>query len=109
MTSYDRSRFLKVSCRGSLAAGLLGIIPACGFLFAHPDPLVAQTSLRAEELRVLQGTPREEQYREMLLNFLLREAGHLTEKRRARLNSIQTEADFRNWQETNRQKFFKIS
>ena len=104
MKSDVPRRHTEASCRAPWAGGLLGIL----LLLGHPGRLRAQGPLRYEDLHVMQGTPLEQQHPEMMLNFLLREAGQLTEKRVARLQSIKTEADFRNWQESNRQNFLQL-
>jgi len=67
-----------------------------------------QVSLRPEDLRVIQDTPLEKDYQEMLLNFFVQQAKLATEKRLERLNAIGSEWDFKSWQETNRQKFVDL-
>jgi cephalosporin-C deacetylase-like acetyl esterase len=97
-----------------LAGGILiraigSWIMVCAMLvFGLPAPTRAQTLLRPESLRVIEGTALEQQYQEMLLKFLLQQAAELTEKRRNRLNEINTETDFRRWQETNRETFLRL-
>jgi len=70
--------------------------------------LSAQSSISEESLRVVLGTPREKDAQQMLPRFLLQLAGDATERRRARLEAIRSEADFREWQETNRNKFLAL-
>lgn len=70
--------------------------------------LAAQNSLRHDDLRVIQGTQLEKDYNEMLFNHLLRQAEQTTEKRLARVGAIQSEADFKNWQEVNRRRFLEL-
>lgn len=57
---------------------------------------------------MLQGSAVENEYPDMLFNYLLREAQQASEKRRARLETIQSEADFASWQSANRQKFLEL-
>jgi cephalosporin-C deacetylase-like acetyl esterase len=68
----------------------------------------AQNTLREEHLRVLQGSAVEDEYPDMLFKYLLREAQQVSEKRRARLEAIQSAADFSSWQNANRQKFLGL-
>ncbi len=70
--------------------------------------LSAQSSVRNEDLRVIQGTPLEKGYQEMLFNYLLHEAEKATVKRLACLGAIQSKADFKQWQETSRQAFLEL-
>lgn len=69
---------------------------------------LSQGTLHPDDLRVIQGTPLEKDYHDMLYNFLLRQAAQATEKRLARLDAIHSEAEFANWQEANRQKFLEL-
>jgi cephalosporin-C deacetylase-like acetyl esterase len=73
-----------------------------------PAFLAAQGALTREHLYVIQGGPLEKDYEQMLPNYLLRLAGEATRKRSARLNAVQTEADFKNWQEANRRKLLEL-
>lgn len=76
------------------------------FLCAHQ--LAAQTPLRHEDLRVIQGAPQEQAQHEMLFQYLLRQAEQATAKRLARLATINSAAEIRSWQESNRQKFLAL-
>ena len=64
--------------------------------------------LRAEDLRVIQDTPLEKDYRDMLYNYLLRQAAQATENRLARLEAIRSQSDFESWQQSNRRKFLEL-
>ena len=68
----------------------------------------AQTELQAQDLRVIKGTPLESTLQEMLFKYLLRQSEQATAKRLARLNSVRSNPDFTNWQETNRKKFLDL-
>ena len=68
----------------------------------------AQGPLRNEDLRVIQGTPLEKDYRDMLYTFLLRQAAQATENRLARLDAIESQSVFQSWQETNRRRFLEL-
>jgi cephalosporin-C deacetylase-like acetyl esterase len=78
------------------------------FSLAFASPLPAQRRLTPEDLQVIRGTAQEKDYQEMLFNSLLRQAASETKKRLARLESIHSESDFKNWQEANRQKFLEL-
>jgi cephalosporin-C deacetylase-like acetyl esterase len=67
-----------------------------------------QTPLTPADLRVRQGTPGEAEMHEMLPAYLNKLAQDATQNRLARFNRIQTEADFHNWQESNRRKFLEL-
>lgn len=67
--------------------------------------LKGQGLLQKDHLRVIQGTPLENEHQEMLFNHLTLMAKQATQERLARLEAIGSEADFRAWQNTNRQKF----
>jgi len=82
------------------------LLPALALVF--PTLLAAQSGSSSLDLRVIRGTPLEINYRHMLPDYLQRLASEATEKRLLRLNSIQSEADFKNWQETNRKKFLEL-
>lgn len=84
------------------------LIAALILTVALAIPLPPQRRLPAEDLQVIRGTALEEDYQDMLFNFLLRQAAGDTEKRLARLESIQSKADFKNWQEANRNQFLKL-
>ncbi len=73
-----------------------------------PGILAAQTSLTDEHLRVLPGTAIESEHQDMLFRFLLREAERASLERRARLEAINSKADFTSWQDTNRKKFLEL-
>ncbi len=84
------------------------LVAYISFALASAGALPAQERLKAEDLRVIQGTAFEKNNQEMLMNYLLRQAAGETEKRLARLQTIQSEADFKKWQENNRQKFLEL-
>jgi cephalosporin-C deacetylase-like acetyl esterase len=65
-------------------------------------------TLQPEQLRVLKGSPLEEQYRDMLFDYLLGQARQATVRRLARLGSIRSERDLKTWQEDNRRKFLEL-
>jgi len=89
-----------------LVAGWLGLMFL--LILSVPGELAGQTSLRDEDLRILQGTPLEKDFDDMLFHYLVRQAEEAAEKRRARLEAVKSEADFRNWQEANRRKFLEL-
>ena len=78
------------------------------FLTGLSQSALAQGLLRADDLRVIQGTALEKNYRDMLYTFLLGQAAQATEKRLARLEAIQSQADFQSWQEANRRRFLEL-
>ncbi|MGD0697942.1 MAG: acetylxylan esterase [Terriglobia bacterium] len=84
----------------SLAALLLSVAVA--------GLLPAQSRLTPEDLRVISGSGAEKNYQDMLFNYLLREADRATQRRLTRFEGIRSEADFKNWQEANRQKFLEL-
>src|SRR5450759_655019 len=84
------------------------LVAYISFALASAGALPAQERLKAEDLRVIQGTAFEKNNQEMLMNYLLRQAAGESEKRLARLQTIQSEADFKKWQENNRQKFLEL-
>jgi cephalosporin-C deacetylase-like acetyl esterase len=65
----------------------------------------AQTPLAQADLRVIPDDP---EMRQMLPAYLNKLAQEATEKRLARFSQIQSEADFRNWQEANRRTFLDL-
>ena len=65
----------------------------------------AQAPLTQSDLRVYQDTS---EMRQMLPAYLNKLAQDATEKRLMRFNRIQSEADFRNWQEQNRRSFLEL-
>jgi cephalosporin-C deacetylase-like acetyl esterase len=77
-------------------------------VFAFAPFATAQIALTDADLRVVQGTPLEKNYQEMLPEYLRRLAEEATEKRQARLGALRTKADIKNWQEANRQKFLEL-
>ena len=77
-------------------------------LFALTARLAAQSVLRDEHLRVLPGSALENDYRDMLFTYLVRQADQAAAKRRARLAAIQSEKDFRDWQSANRRRFLEL-
>jgi len=68
----------------------------------------AQTSLSADHLRVIQAATPEQDYHEMLHNFLLSQAAKATKERLAQVDAIHTESDFKKWQAANREKFLQL-
>ena len=70
--------------------------------------LLAQTIPRNEDLRVLRGIAIESQYHEMLYSSLLKQAAEQSAKRLARLEAIQSQADFTKWQDVNRHEFLRL-
>jgi cephalosporin-C deacetylase-like acetyl esterase len=89
-----------------LALVLLSFLAAQGASPSGAQGAVEGTS--SLDLRVLRGTPLEKDYQHMLPNYLLRLASEATEKRLLRLNSIQSAAEFKTWQEANRKKFLEL-
>ncbi|PYV88772.1 MAG: hypothetical protein DMG05_15020, partial [Acidobacteria bacterium] len=83
-----------------LALGLL-------LLIVLQNHSLAQEPLRQEDLRVF-GPPLDKTHQELLFHYFLAQAKQATEKRLARLETIRSEADFKNWQETNRRKFLEL-
>ncbi len=69
---------------------------------------MAQTGLRSEDLLVMRGTPAEKDYRDMLFNYLLRQADQATEKRLRRLEALQSRDDVKGWQDSNRENFLRL-
>ncbi len=86
----------------------IGIFALSLFAFTGPQILLAQGPLSVSDLRVIRGTPLEEEYRQMLPDYLQRLAAEATSRRLARFNAIQTEAEFKAWQEENRRKFLEL-
>ncbi len=84
------------------------LVSCLSLLFALSVALPAQDRIRAEDLQVIRGTALEKHDQEMLMNYLLRQAGAATEKRGARLEAIQSEADIKEWSDANRQKFLEL-
>src|SRR5208283_1822355 len=78
---------------------LIGIL-AYGFQFMQAQAQIAQA-----DLRVIPDSP---EMHQMLPAYLNRRAQEATEKRLARFHQIQTEIDFRNWQEANRRTFLDL-
>lgn len=78
------------------------------FVLAFACPLSAQARLKPEDLRVIQGTAIENKYHEMLMHYLLSQAGAATEKRLARFETLQTSADIKAWSESNRKMFLGL-
>ena len=89
---------MKTVIRGLLVVALIKITPV----------LAVASGLGAADLRVIQGSARENQHADMLFKFLLAQANAASDKRRARMEAVQTEADLKSWQETNRQKFLDL-
>ena len=77
-------------------------------LFLGASNTQAQSNLRATDLRVIESSELEKEHSDMLFNFLLSQAKRASEKRRARMEAVQTEADLKTWQETNRQRFLEL-
>ncbi|MFB3923953.1 MAG: acetylxylan esterase [Terriglobia bacterium] len=86
---------------------LTGLILISGFFFAAPA-VKAESGLDDADLRVIPGSEVEKQYPDMLFNFLLSQAKQASEKLRPRMDAIQTEAQLKTWQDTNRQKFLEL-
>lgn len=70
--------------------------------------LVAQDLFREADLTVVEGSPLEKSFQKMMPDYLLGRARQATEKRLARLGSIKSEVEFRNWQQANRQRFLEL-
>jgi cephalosporin-C deacetylase-like acetyl esterase len=70
-----------------------------------PQVMHAQAPLAQADLRVVQDPA---EMRQMLPTYLNKLAQEATEKRWARFNQVQTETDFRNWQEANRRTFLEL-
>jgi cephalosporin-C deacetylase-like acetyl esterase len=85
----------------SLILGFL-LLPVCA------SPLSAQDRLKPEDLRVIQGTEPEKKNQNMLMNYLLSQAAAATEKRQARLSTLQSENDIKSWSDANREKFLDL-
>jgi cephalosporin-C deacetylase-like acetyl esterase len=81
---------------------IIGLVPAFAAVLA------AQDRLKPEDLQVIQGTARENEYQEMLMKYLLKQAAAETGKRLARLEALQSEADIRKWSEANRREFLEL-
>ncbi len=79
-----------------------------GLMLALTGALWAQDRLKPEDLQMIQGTALENNYHDMLLNYLLRQAVAETKKREAHLKAIQSESDFKKWSDANRQKFLEL-
>ena len=84
----------------------LGLSLFAAAIFA--GSVAAQSPLRADNLRVIQGAAAEQDYHEMLHNFLLGQAARATQERLARLDAIHTESDFKQWQDANRERFLQL-
>ncbi len=67
--------------------------------------LLAQSSLRPEDL---QGLAIHNDSPEMLFKYMLGQVAQASEKRLVKLNAIQTESDFREWQQANRRRFLEL-
>src|SRR3981081_1119504 len=68
----------------------------------------AQAALGGSKLHALTGTPLENQYEEMLQNFLLARAKQVAAQAQEPLNAIKSESDLLAWQEENRHKFLEL-
>jgi len=86
----------------------LGQLAVWALLLGSEPCLLAQTIPRNEDLRVLRGTAIESQYHEMLYSSLLKQAAEQSAKRLARLEAIQSQADFTKWQDVNRHEFLRL-
>lgn len=75
---------------------------------AFTGALSAQDRLKPEDLQVIQGTELENKYQEMLMKYMLSQAGAATEKRVARLEALHSQADIMAWSEANRKKFLDL-
>jgi cephalosporin-C deacetylase-like acetyl esterase len=76
-----------------------------GILAYASQVMHAQAPLAQADLRVIQDPSEMHQMLPAYLNKLAQDA---TEKRLARFHRIQTETDFRNWQEANRRTFLEL-
>lgn len=70
--------------------------------------LAFASGLGSADLCVIRSTALEKDYADMLFKFLLAQAKQASERRRGRLEAVQSEADLKTWQETNRQKFLEL-
>ncbi len=89
---------------------LFGVLFAVGLALA-PAPsgtLWAQGPIKSEDLNVIPGTARESDYQEMLMKYLLNQAGAQTQKRLEKIEALRTEADIKAWSESNRRKFLEL-
>ena len=86
----------------------LGQLAVWALLLGSEPYLLAQTIPRNEDLRVLRGIAIESQYHEMLYSSLLKQAAEQSAKRLARLEAIQSQADFTKWQDVNRHEFLRL-
>lgn len=79
-------------------------------LFTLAFLAAAQTpaSLRQSDLGVIQGTPLEREFADMLLNHMVHQAAHLTMKRLTRFDALQSQEDIKDWQDINRTKFIEL-
>lgn len=87
--------------RKSLAIILCAYFAAAGGAFAEQH-------LQESDLRVIRDTPAEQDYRDMMMKFLLTQAARLTSQRLAAFHAIQSREDFQKWQTANRQKFLDL-
>lgn len=70
--------------------------------------LDVQAQIKPEDLHVMQGSVLEAGHQDMLLNYLLRQAGAATEKRQGPLQALRSESDIKKWSDANRQKFLEL-
>jgi cephalosporin-C deacetylase-like acetyl esterase len=102
-------KFYFLSLSGPSVKSFL-LLLAVGFLFGPAESAVlwAQGGLKPEDLRVISGTPLESNYQDMLMKYLLSQAGAETQKRLARIGALRTEADIKAWSDANRKKFLEL-
>jgi len=84
------------------------LLPVILLLSILSSQATGQTSLRPADLRVIQGTPLEREFTDMLLNYMVHQAADSTMKRLTRFDAIQSQENFKDWQEINRTKFIEL-
>ncbi|HEV2492563.1 MAG TPA: acetylxylan esterase [Terriglobia bacterium] len=84
------------------------LLPVILLLSILSSQAAGQTSLRPAGLRVIQGTPLEREFADMLLKYMVHQAADSTMKRLTRFDAIQSQEDFKDWQEINRTKFIEL-
>ncbi|HLY63353.1 MAG TPA: acetylxylan esterase [Terriglobia bacterium] len=84
------------------------LILGLSFLSVFPGALSAQDHLKPEDLQVIRGTPIENENQHMLMNYFLSQARAVTEKRLARLEALQSQADIKTWSDANREEFLRL-
>lgn len=66
------------------------------------------TPLRPADLRVIQGTPLEHEFADMMLKYMVHQAADASMKRLTRFDALQSQEDIKDWQEINRTKFIEL-